>query len=163
MSEIARRLREQLDAADIDYEILHHAADYRARQTAADTHTPPEEFAKTIFVRIDGDYALVVIPATHSLSVRKLCSSVGAGEVELATEEEMRELCPDCDVGAAPPFGNLYGLPVYVSPLLARREKITFNAGNHRDAVRMDYRHFASLVQPRVVPLSRHEEEAAGA
>jgi len=159
MSEIVKRLHELLDRGGVSYEILHHHADFRAKTTAADTHTPPREFAKTVFLWIDGQYALAVLPASHFLSEAKLARNLDAKEVRLATEFEMADLCPDCEVGAAPPFGNLYNLPVYVSPIIARDEKITFNAGTHEDAVRMTYAGYERLVQPRVVSMTRHEQE----
>ena len=160
MSEILGRLHKLLDEAGVEYQILHHPPDYRARQTAADTHTPPREFAKTVFLWVDGHYALPVLPASHTVSVRKLSRSLGAEEVRLASEFEMQDLCPDVEVGAAPPFGNLYDLPVYGSPVLERDEQITFNAGTHQDAVRMRYADFAGLVKPKVVSMSKHEDEA---
>lgn len=160
MAGITKRLRDLLDANDIEYELIHHHADYRAEHTAADTHTPQREFAKTVFLWVDGSYALAVLPASHSVSMRKLCRNLPAREVRLASEWEMEDLCPDAEVGAAPPFGNLYGLPVYLSPVLAQDERITFNAGSHTDVVRILYSDFERLVQPRVVSLSKHEGEA---
>ena len=159
MSEIVKRLHDLLDRSGVSYEILHHHTDFRAKTTAADTHTPPREFAKSVILWIDGQYALAVLPASHFLSEAKLARSLGAKVVRLATEFEMADLCPDCDVGAAPPFGNLYDLPVYVSPIIARDENITFNAGTHEDAVRMTYADYERLVQPRVVSMTRHEQE----
>lgn len=161
MNAIPTRLIELLDESGVEYELIHHRPDYRARQTAADTHTPPQEFAKTVFLWIDGQYALAVLPANLSVSERKLARSIGAQELRLASEWEMRDLCPEVDIGAAPPFGNLWGLPVYVSPALARDEHITFNAGSHTDAVRMSYADFERLVKPRVVSLAKHEDEVA--
>jgi Ala-tRNA(Pro) deacylase len=162
MSEILQRLHDLLDESGVNYEVIHHHPDYRADKTAEDTHTPASEFAKTVFLWIDGSYALAVLPATHTVSERKLARSLGAEEIRLASEWEMVDLCPDVEVGAAPPFGNLYDLPVYVSPLLTRDERITFNAGTHEDAVRMSYADFHRLVQPHVVPMSRHEDEDLG-
>ena len=161
MSEISTRLHELLDASQIDYEIIHHRPDIRARTTAEDTHTPPGEFAKTVFVWVDGAYALAVLPATHSVSTARLARALGAEEVRLATEWEMEDLCPDVEVGAAPPFGNLWELPTYVSPALAADETITFNAGTHEDAVRMRFADFERLVEPRTVSMARHESPAA--
>jgi len=159
MTEIARSLHELLDNSGIEYQILHHERDFVAPNTAAHTHTPGREFAKTVFLQIDGRFAVCVLPATHHVSLRKLARSIQAEDVRLASEHEIAELCPDCEIGAAPPFGNLYGLPVYASPVLARDEWITFNAGTHSDAVRMRYEDFAKLAQPVVAPMSRHEDE----
>lgn len=159
MAAINRRLEELLDEHDVEYEILHHREDIRARTTAADTHTSPQEFAKTVVLWVDGGYALAVLPATHFVAESRLARSIGADEVRLASEFEMQGLLPDCELGAAPPFGGLYGLSTYASPVLARDERITFNAGTHRDAVRMAWKDYERLAQPEVVPLSRHEEE----
>jgi Ala-tRNA(Pro) deacylase len=153
------RLQKLLDASGVDYEVLHHREDFRARSTAADTHTPPIEFAKTVVLWVDGSYALAVLPATHFVSEHKLAKSLGADEVRLASEFEMQDLLPDCEVGAAPPIGLLFGLPTYASPVLARDEHITFNAGTHRDALRMTWADYERLAKPTLVSLSRHEEE----
>ena len=153
------RLQKLLDASGVDYEIIHHRQDFRARTTAADTNTPPEEFAKTVVLWIDGGYALAVLPATHYVAPSRLARAIGADHVSLASEFEMKDLLPDCEVGAAPPFGKLFELPTYASALLAEDEHITFNAGTHRDAVRMAWADYKRLAQPRIEPLSHHEEE----
>lgn len=161
MPGINPRLQRLLDESDVDYEIIHHREDFRARTTAEDTHTPPGEFAKAVFVWIDGGYAVVVLPATHYLAPSRLAHSIGAEEIRLATEFEIKDLCPDCQVGAAPPFGSLFDLPTYASPLLTKDEHITFNAGTHRDAVRIAWSDYERLARPRIVHLSRHEAEPA--
>jgi Ala-tRNA(Pro) deacylase len=157
MSGVAVRLRDLLDQRHVEYEVIHHHTDHTARQTAHDTHTPPREFAKTVFVWIDERCAMAVLPADRLVSEEKLRRALSAKLVRLASEEEFEALCPDCEMGAAPPFGNLYDLPVYVSPSLAEDEQITFNAGSHQDAIRMAYADFVKLVEPRVVPLASHD------
>ena len=159
MSTICPRLQKLLDEAEVEYEVLHHRQDFRARTTAADTDTPAREFAKTLVLWIDGEYAIAAVPASHFLSESRLARSIGARVVRLATEYEMENLISDCEVGAAPPFGVLYELPTYASPVLARDEEITFNAGTHRDAVRIAWADYERLAKPEVVALSRHEDE----
>lgn len=156
---INRRLADLLETSGVHYETIHHRDDFRARTTAADTETPPSEFAKAVFLWIDGSYAVAVLPATHFVAESRLARNLNAEKVRLASEFEMQDLCPDCEVGAAPPFGRLYGLPTYASPVLARDERITFNAGTHRDAVRMAWADYERLAAPRIVSLSRHEDE----
>ncbi|MBW2269116.1 MAG: deacylase [Deltaproteobacteria bacterium] len=156
---ILPRLQRLLDEADAEYQILHHPEDFRARTTAADTHTPPAEFAKTVLLWIDGGYALATLPADHFVALSRLARSIEADTVRLASEFEMNDLCPDCETGAAPPFGELFELTTYASPALARDELITFNGGSHRDAVRMSWTEYVRLAHPEIVPLSRHEEE----
>jgi Ala-tRNA(Pro) deacylase len=154
------RLQKLLDESGVDYEIIHHREDFRARTTAASTNTPPEEFAKTVVLWIDDGYALAVLPATHYVATSRLARAIGADQVRLASEFEMQDLLPDCEVGAAPPFGSLFELPTYASALLAEDERITFNAGTHRDAVRMAWADYKRLAQPRIEHLSHHEEES---
>ncbi|HEX9370883.1 MAG TPA: YbaK/EbsC family protein [Roseiflexaceae bacterium] len=139
----------------VDFEIVHHRRDYTAQETAADTRTPGRAFAKTVIVWVDGSYAMVVLPAHHQIDFRKLRHELDAMIVRLASEEECRDLCPECETGALPPFGNLYEVPVYVSNVLSEAEKITFNAGSHADAIRMDYHDWRKLVRPRVLDLSK--------
>lgn len=157
MSEIAGRLHKLLDETGVEYEVIHHRTDHTAQQTAWDTHTPPADFAKTVFVSIDGSYAMAVLPANDLVSEEKLRLSLSAGNVRVAGEDETEDLCPGCAIGAAPPFGNLWGLAVYASPSLAGDELITFNAGSHQDAIRMRWVDYARLVEPEVVPLARHD------
>jgi Ala-tRNA(Pro) deacylase len=156
---ISARLQELLDEHDIEYEAIHHRQDYRARSTADDTHTPAQEFAKTVVVHVDGGYAMALLPATHYLAPARLARSIGAYEVRLASEAEMASRIPGYEIGAAPPFPSLCGLRVYASPLFAREKDITFNAGTHRDAVRMRWADFERLAKPEVVHLSHHEDE----
>jgi len=151
------RLVEYLDQAGVTYHVIHHPADYRSEATAGHTATPPSEFAKTVFVWIDGEPAMVVLPATRDVALARLRKSLGAAAVRVARESEMQELCPDCEVGAAPPFGNLYDLDVYVSRSLAEDEEITFNGGTHENAVRIAFADFERLVKPQILALAKHD------
>jgi Ala-tRNA(Pro) deacylase len=157
---IDARLQRILDEDGLGYEIIHHVADRRALRTAHDTRTPPEQFAKVVVVHVDDHFALAVIPATHYLAPSRLARELGANRVRLASESEMRRAIPDYEPGTAPPFASLCGLPVYVSPLLAAEEFITFNAGTHCDALRLLWKDYERLAKPQVVHLSHHEEEA---
>jgi len=160
---IAPALRKILDGEDVEYEVVHHRPDTWALRTAVDTDTPPEAFAKSVVVCIDGRFAVALLPATHYLVPSRLARATGATSVRLATESEMRERMPGFEVGAAPPFPALCGLPIYASPLLARDERITFNAGTHRDALRMRWSDYERLAKPEMAHLSHHEEEETGA
>ncbi len=148
MSLLANRVLDLLDHEGVPYQVLHHATDYTAQRTAADTHTPGAAFAKTVIVRIDGRHAMFVIPAHRRVDLSRAIDMLGE-HVSLAFEEEFGELFPDCEPGAEPPFGNLYGMDVSVSPELAEDALITFNAGTHTDAVRMTFADFEQLVNPR--------------
>jgi Ala-tRNA(Pro) deacylase len=157
---MSKRLARFLKERELQYEIVHHMRDYTARETALDTETPPREFAKTVFLRVDDGFAMAVLPASEFISEKRLREALPAHTVRLASEEEIAPLCPDCALGAAPPFGNLYGLPVYVSPILAKCKHITFNAGTHVDAIRMAYEDYERAVAPTILPLSRHDAAA---
>lgn len=157
MSTIPDRIREFLEQAAVEYEVIPHRTDHTAAQTAWDTHTPRPAFAKTVFVEVDGRGAMAVLPASDRLAPEKLRLALDARDVRVLEEWEVDRLCPDCEVGAAPPLGNLYALPVYVSTALSCDGPITFNGGTHRVAIRIDYADFAKLVEPDVVPLARHD------
>ena len=148
MAAITNRLRDFLDHRAIPYQTLDHDKDFTARETAAHTHTPEWEFAKTVFIQIDGKDAMAVLPAHHKIDLGEFEEALGAKSVILTDEVRTRELCPDCDLGAAPPFGNLYDLPVYLSTALEWDEHITFNGGNHASAVRMNLDDFDNTVKP---------------
>jgi Ala-tRNA(Pro) deacylase len=151
------RLQQLLDEAGVDYTQIHHRRDYHAAKTALDTFTPPDEFAKTVFVWIDGKPAMAVLPANRHLAPSKLRKALGAKQVRLASETDLKTLCADCEPGAAPPFGVLYDLPVYASRALEADEQITFNGGTHEDAIRMRLADWRKLAQPKMVPLARRE------
>lgn len=164
MSGVPQRLRSFLDEKGIRYEVIHHETDYTAQETAAHTHTPGRRFAKAVIVKIGGRPAMAVVPSHHVVDAERLSSAAGGAPVELASEKEVRALCSDCEPGAVPPFGNLFGLDVYASPELAGSETITCVGGSHQEAIRMAYKDFQEVVQPVVVDLSTvYHPPAAGA
>jgi Ala-tRNA(Pro) deacylase len=157
VSPITGRLRAHLEEHGVSYDVLPHRPDYRARTTAEDTDTPPQEFAKSLLLWVDGRYLMAVLPASRFMSERRLRNALGARELRLATETELETVFPDCQIGAAPPFGSLYGLETYVSPDLAAEDHITFNAGSHDQAVRIRYKDFERLAKPHLVPMFKHD------
>lgn len=154
MAPASTKLMDYLSRNDVPYQQIHHTPDFTSQETAAHTKTPGREFAKTVVLRIDHEFGLAVLPAHHRIDVEALRRWLNAQDVRLATEEEMRSLFPDCDVGAEPPLGSLYELPVYVSPTLARDEEITFNGGSHEEAIRMKYDDFARITRPSIIHFS---------
>ncbi len=145
------RLKEFLDSHNIKYVVISHSLAYTAQGIAALTHIPGQELAKTVMVKIDAVLAMAVVPASCHVDLRLLKDVVGAKTVELAAEGEFKDRFPDCDLGAMPPFGNLYDMDVYVADSLTEDEEIAFNAGSHTELVRMAYRDFERLVQPQVM------------
>ena len=154
MGTVPSRLKTFLDACAAGYEIVHHRRRFTAQHTAEDVHTSGKRFAKTVFLWVDGRPAMAVLPADRHVDLSRLRKLTGATTAELATENEMKGLCPDCETGAEPPFGNLYDLPVYLAPELALYDEITFNAGTHEDAIRMNYDTYTRLVKPLMVDLA---------
>lgn len=154
MTALCTRLRSYLDEEKAPYEVIHHRLDYTAQEAAADSHTPGREFAKTVVVRMDGRWIMVVLSAHHRVNLEKLRVGLGGTECRLASEKEMASIFTDCEVGAETPFGNLYDLPVYVSPAISEARHITFNAGTHEDVIRMRIEDFDRLVRPIVIDFS---------
>jgi Ala-tRNA(Pro) deacylase len=105
-------------------------------------------------VTLDGRMAMAVLPASRKISFESLQQATGAGDVQLAGEQAFRDIFPGCEVGAMPPFGNLYGMEVYVSKRLAEDKEIAFNAGSHTELIRMDYADFERLVQPKIASIA---------
>jgi Ala-tRNA(Pro) deacylase len=145
------KLKEFLDSKHIQYIVISHSPAFTAQQIAASAHVKGKELAKTVMVKIDGNLAMAVLPASQKVDLERLREAAGADQVELASEREFRDRFPDCDLGAMPPFGNLYGLDVYVADTLTDDEEIAFNAGSFTELVRMAYRDFEQLVQPEVL------------
>jgi Ala-tRNA(Pro) deacylase len=154
MHAINPRLKSLLDEKTVPYEMIPHRRDYTAQETAADTKTVGEEFAKTVILLIDGRYGMMILPAHHKVDIGKVRMELNAHEVRLATEDEFRMLFPDCEVGAEPPFGNLYNMPVFLSTAIPAKGHMTFNAGTHEDVIRMRYVDYVMLVQPRIFDFS---------
>jgi Ala-tRNA(Pro) deacylase len=147
-------LREFLDRNRIQYLVISHSVAYTAQGIAALTHIPGKELAKTVMVMVDGRLAMAVVPASFRVDLYRLKKYLGADSVELATEHEFRGRFPDCETGSMPPFGNLYGMDVFVDQALAEDEEIAFNAGSHRELVRMRFADFRGLVNPAIIPLA---------
>jgi Ala-tRNA(Pro) deacylase len=147
------RLQDFLQRQHTRYELIHHTRAVTAQETAATAHIRGQLLAKTVMVNLDERLAMVVIPAASRVHFGRLCRQTGAQAAVLATEAEFRDLFPDCEVGAMPPFGNLYGLEVYVDESLVSDADIAFNAGTHTELVRMPYREFERLVAPHHVHL----------
>lgn len=159
---ILKRLKEVLDQAKLPYEVYNHALAYTAQEIAATQHFSGNEMAKVVMLEVDDELVMAVIAGNHKISTETARVSLGAGRVRLATEAEFSLRFPECEVGAMPPFGNLFGLKVFVDPALTRDEYIYFNAGNHVQTVRLKYKDFAALVNPRIVKLvAEHKKKAA--
>ena len=146
---ISTRIKQHLEENKIPYSLLTHPSAYTAQGAAAVMHVSGREVAKTVVALAGDKYCLVVLPASYHVKTEKLAHMIGR-PVRLATETEFSSLFPDCELGAMPPLGELYGLPVYVDESLAGDNEIIFNGGTHRDAIRLNYGDFVSLARPVV-------------
>ncbi len=147
------KLIDYLDENNKKYIVVKHSPVFTAQEVAASAHIPGKNMAKTVMVKVDGTIMMVVLPSTHNVDFDSIKEAVGATEVELASEEEFEELFPDCELGAMPPFGNLYDLETLVAESLTEDEEIAFNAGTHKELVKMNYRDFEELVEPKILPV----------
>ena len=152
------RLEQYFRENHVEYTLEHHPQAFTARGVAASEHVTPARVAKTVIIRADGKLVMVVLPASEDIYVPGLASALGAEYVRLADENEFGPTFPDCEVGAMPPFGNLYGLPVYVDATLGNFETIRFEAGTYTDTMCVKYVDFVRLVNPRVVDVGRPHE-----
>lgn len=146
-----KTLRTFLDDAGVNYTTIPHRLSYTARETAAVSRTPPIELAKTVIVKIDGEMAMAVLAASRHVDLSLLKSFTGAQHVSFAKESDFKSRFPDCEIGAMPPFGNLFGMRVYVDEGLMKDKEIAFNAGSHMELVRVSSSDFARLVKPTIV------------
>ncbi|NNM05052.1 MAG: YbaK/EbsC family protein [Gemmatimonadetes bacterium] len=145
------KLQEYLEERRVRYVSIKHSPAFTAQELAAAAHIPGKEVAKTVVVKLDGEMAMVVLPAPEMVRMNHLREETGADTVELASEDEFKGRFPDCEVGAMPPFGNLYDMRTLVEESLTEDEEIAFNAGTHTELIRMSYRDFAEMVQPEVL------------
>jgi Ala-tRNA(Pro) deacylase len=152
---ISRTLKEYLDREHVRYDILPHREAYRAVVLAEVLQTPVREMVKVVILKVDDWFVMTVLPAGWLVDLHRLRDVFMTNHVRLATEQEFKDLFPDCELGAMPPFGPLYGLPVYVDRSLTEDEYIVFEAGTHSEAIRMRYWDFAALVFPVVEEFHR--------
>jgi Ala-tRNA(Pro) deacylase len=151
---IAQNVSDMLKKSGVAYEVMKHPQAFTAQEVAAAVHVTGKEVAKTLVVNADGKYVMATIPAPHKLNLRSLKELLKAKEVRFATEQELESLFPECEVGAMPPFGNLYNMPVIASSALKDRPEIVFNACSHTEVIKIAYADFERLVQPKVGDIS---------
>jgi Ala-tRNA(Pro) deacylase len=158
---ILKKLRELFDEEKVSYEVYNHPLAYTAQEIAAKQHFSGDAMAKVVMLKVDGALAMAVLMGSDKVSLATVRESLNAREVQLATEDDFISRFPDCEIGAMPPFGNLFGMPVYVDPALERDEYIYFNAGNHVQTVRLRYKDYERLVHPRIIRVTAPKRKAA--
>lgn len=149
-----KKLKDYLDTNNVRYQTISHSTAYTAQQIAASAHIPGRELAKTVMVKIDDRMAMAVLPASYKVDFDLLKEVVGSKKVALASEREFKDCFPDCEIGAMPPFGNLWEMDVYVAESLLEDEEIAFNAGSHDELIKLAMNDYAKLVKPKVLRFS---------
>jgi len=152
---VLKRLQSYLDSHKIPYQVVNHSVAYTAREAAQSLHVPADMFAKVVVIKSEGRYVMAVLPSTWKVDFKRFEEVLEYPHARLATEEELATLFPDCEIGSMPPFGNLYGTPVYVDATLTQDEEIVFDAGSHVGAIKMRYKDFSDLVHPQVAEFHR--------
>ncbi len=151
---ISEKLERYLRERGVDFEVISHPAAFTAQQTAEAEHAPGKMQAKVVMVKVDDQPAMAVLPADHRLDLERLREVLGARKVHLMAEPEFEALFTDCEVGAMPPFGNMYQLPLYVDQRLAENKWILFNAGTHQEGIKMAFQDYERLVRPILLSLT---------
>jgi Ala-tRNA(Pro) deacylase len=150
------RVTEFLDKSAVPYEVSEHPPTFTAQEMAAVEHEPGQYVAKPVIVKADGEVLMCVLSACYKIDLGALKGQLGAQSVELVDEKEIGEIFPDCELGAEPPFGNLYDLPTLMDEALETDDHITFQAGTHNKAIRMSMDNYRKLVKPKVIGFSYH-------
>lgn len=146
----AEKLKKFLDENDIKYVNIKHSPAVTSSEIAESAHIPGKELAKTVIIDINGEMAMAVLPSSFNVNFQSLEEVTGATRISLASESDFTNMFPDCEVGAMPPFGNLYNMDVFVDKSLSEDDEIVFNAGSHRDLIKMKYSDYERLVKPRI-------------
>lgn len=149
------QLEAYLREHQVPYDVEQHVTAFTAQELAQAEHIPGKTVAKVVVVRVGGQLTMFVLPATTILDFHRIGQVAGTSDVKLAGEEELARAFPDCEIGAMPPFGMLYGMPVYVDERLAEDDSIVFPAGTHSTAIRVRYADFERLVSPHVADVGR--------
>jgi len=150
------RVIEFLDESVVRYEVTEHPPAFTAQQIAAVEHEQGQYVAKPVIVKADGKYMMCVLSACYKIDMGALKSQLGAKSVELAKEKDIGKIFDDCELGAEPPFGNLYDLPTIMDKSLEKDDHITFQAGTHEKAIRMRMSDYRKLVEPKMLEFSYH-------
>jgi Ala-tRNA(Pro) deacylase len=159
---LLEKLRVFLDENHAEYTHTVHPLAFTAREVASAEHLPPRDIAKTVVVFGDGGYHMMVVPANRLVDFQEVRLSLGLTHARMATEEELGRLFPDCELGAMPAVGGLYGMRVYLDNSLASEDMIAFNGGTHRDEVHMRTADYRKLVDPTVITLARQAASRHG-
>ncbi len=150
------RVTDFLDESGVSYEVTEHRPAFTAQQIAAEEHEPGKYVAKPVIIRADGQLMMCVLPAPNKADMGALKSQLGVQDVELVEEKEIADMFPDCELGAEPPFGNLYDMPTILDKTMQDDDHILFQAGTHEQGIRLSMKDYIYLVKPHVLDFSYH-------
>lgn len=151
---IPSRLQMFLDQHKAKYDMMTHSAAFTAQEVAQAAHIKGRDFAKVVILKADGKLMMAVLPACCQININKLQTKMNAKYLEIATEEDFRDKFPECETGAMPPMGNLYGMPTIIDEQLTLDTEIAFNAGSHTELIKIPYAEYEKLVAPEVADFS---------
>ncbi|OGX37628.1 MAG: deacylase [Omnitrophica WOR_2 bacterium RIFCSPHIGHO2_02_FULL_52_10] len=155
-----KKLKKFLDEQRVKYTVISHSTAYTAQEIAQSAHITGKELAKTVMVELDGEMTMVVVPASRSVDFEYLKEATGSEHAALLTEAAFKACFPDCEIGAMPPFGHLYGMKLIVDKRLADDKEIAFNAGNHRELIKMPFGDYQRLAKPHIMDLTAYNRES---
>ena len=151
-----QKLKQYLDEHNVKYVCVTHSLAFTSVDIAKSAHIPTKQMAKSVILKTDGKFLMVVIPAAYQVDLALISQALGGKSIQLASEYEFAKVFPDCEVGAMPPFGNLYGLDVYVAESVTEHDEIAFNAGTHSEIIKLAYSDYEALVKPKLIVLDQH-------
>lgn len=158
---IVERLRQLLDAQDVPHDVITFPKAYTAQQVAHNAHVTGRRLAKTLVLRDDTGFDfMVVVPAWRQFDANAVRAMTGRSGTRLENEVELQNLFPDCELGAMPPFGHLYGMPMFVDKCFSKEPDLYFEAGNHHELVRLRWSDYAKIAQPFRADGCLHEQTA---
>lgn len=144
-------LKEYLDKQHVNYTCIQHSPAFTAQEVAASAHVSGKNLAKIVMIKVGDKLAMMVLPAHDHVNFGALKAATGQKDIDLASESTFKGQFPECEVGAMPPFGNLYNVPVFVSSKLSAFDQIVFNAGTHSEVMKLAYKDFDRLVHPKII------------
>ncbi|HEY1406739.1 MAG TPA: YbaK/EbsC family protein [Spirochaetota bacterium] len=147
---LSQKMLDYLRRNKIDYEIVDHPKSFSAQRTAQVSHFPGRMVAKPVILQVDGSLKMIVMPADENIDIMHLMEIFNTRNIHLAREKDFSDIFPECEIGGMPPMGNLYGMDVYVAQDLAKDDTIVFNGGDHRELIKMAYKDYERLVNPRI-------------
>jgi len=150
------KLQPYLDRMGIQYEVKHHPTAYTAQDLAHAEHASGHQVIKPVLIEADGQFVVCALPASQRIDLAQLRLELGADEMHVADEQTLREVFDDCELGAEPPIGAIFGLPTVMDDSLFGQREVVFQTGSHDEAVRMTLSDYRRIAQPGIAHFTQH-------